>query len=180
MLPPTPEKGCADQLAIVELEGATYVTLKVSDPAAEETQTLLAAKYALATYADFVEDRYPHIAADLRTCFKLRNGVWYALKLFQLAVYDCAVAHGWHTEPANVGEKIALMHSELSEALEAARNDAPDDKLPARKGIEVELADCVIRVLDFAESQKLDVVGAMLEKHQFNLNRPYRHGGKKF
>jgi len=48
----------------------------------------------------------------------------------------------------NVGEMIALMHSELSEALEAHRKDLMDDKLPMYHGIDVELIDCIIRCMD--------------------------------
>lgn len=48
----------------------------------------------------------------------------------------------------NVGEMIALMHSELSEALEAHRKNLMDDKLPHMHGIDVELVDCIIRAMD--------------------------------
>ena len=61
----------------------------------------------------------------------------------------------WWLDPAtgkpkdrNVGEMIALMHSELSEALEAHRKNLMDDKLPHFHGIDVELVDCIIRAMD--------------------------------
>lgn len=88
----------------------------------------------------------------------------------------------WETFPdsdlpkANVGEKIALMHSELSEALEADRKQVQDDKIPQFSGLEVELADCIIRILDFAGAYKLDLAGALRAKMLYNLTRPYRHG----
>lgn len=101
---------------------------------------------------------------------------------------------GWYTDPAtgepikrNVGEVIALMHSELSEALEAYRRDLMDDKLPHRPGIEVEFADCIIRIMDTAAALGLDVAGAVIEKNRFNKERADHKlanrnapGGKKF
>lgn len=48
----------------------------------------------------------------------------------------------------NVGEAIALIHSELSEAYEALVNNSMDDKLPLVKGFAVELADAMIRICD--------------------------------
>ena len=71
----------------------------------------------------------------------------------------------------NQGELIALMHSELSEALEALRKDLMDDHLPHRKGIEVELADTVIRIMDFCGAFNLDLGGAIAEKLAYNANR---------
>jgi len=50
----------------------------------------------------------------------------------------------------NVGEMLCLIHSEISEAMEAHRKGLMDDKLPHRLGIEVELADACIRIFDLA------------------------------
>jgi len=73
------------------------------------------------------------------------------------------------------------MHSELSEALEGIRHDNPKDQhLPDFGNVEVELADCMIRILDFGHSRKLNVPGALLAKVAFNTTRPWKHGGKKF
>jgi hypothetical protein len=71
----------------------------------------------------------------------------------------------------NVGEMIALIHSELSEALEGHRKNLMDDKLKHRKCIEVELADAVIRIADMAEGLGLDLAGALYEKTLFNSTR---------
>lgn len=71
----------------------------------------------------------------------------------------------------NVPEMLCLVHSEISEALEAHRKDLMDDKLPHRKGIEVELADAIIRILDTSEGLGLDIAGAVQEKLEYNLTR---------
>lgn len=109
-------------------------------------------------------------------------------------VHKTATDAGWYQDPAtgepverNVGEVIALMHSELSEALEAYRRDLMDDKLTTRPGIEVEFADCIIRILDTAAAMKLDIAGAIVAKNRFNKERADHKlaarnapGGKKF
>jgi DNA polymerase-3 subunit epsilon len=77
----------------------------------------------------------------------------------------------------NDGEMIALMHSELSEALEAVRHgNPPDDKIPEFNGYEAELADCIIRIMDTAIARKLRVAEAIVAKMAFNEGRPYKHG----
>jgi NTP pyrophosphatase (non-canonical NTP hydrolase) len=87
----------------------------------------------------------------------------------------------------NVGELIALCHSELSEALEGHRKGLMDDKLPHRPMIEVELADCLIRIFDMAGGLGLDLGGAFVEKMVYNTQRSDHKrehrvlaGGKKY
>ena len=71
----------------------------------------------------------------------------------------------------NDGELICLMHSELSEALEGVRKNAMDDHLPSRPMVEVEMADTIIRILDYCAARGLDVGGAMVAKLEYNANR---------
>lgn len=91
-------------------------------------------------------------------------------------IHDQNVAKGFYDHDRSVSELIVLMHSELSEAIEADRKGLADDKLSHRSGLEVELADCVIRILDAAAYLKLDLEGAILEKLDYNKTRPYKHG----
>lgn len=79
----------------------------------------------------------------------------------------------------NVGELLMLINTELSEGMEAWRKNKMDDHLPNRSGLEVELADALIRILDMAAGLRLDLGGAFLEKLKYNKSRGHMHGGKK-
>jgi NTP pyrophosphatase (non-canonical NTP hydrolase) len=83
--------------------------------------------------------------------------------------HDCAVTHGFWEASENIGEKLALIHSEVSEALEAYRKDEPLDE---------ELADVMIRVADLAGWLKIDLSEAIINKMIFNETRPRLHGKK--
>jgi NTP pyrophosphatase (non-canonical NTP hydrolase) len=92
-------------------------------------------------------------------------------------VHFNAIEKGWWASERNKAELIALAHSELSEALEALREgDKMDDKLPNRFGCEVELADCIIRIMDMSNAWGMDLGGAIEEKIAFNKMREYKHG----
>lgn len=79
-------------------------------------------------------------------------------------------------ESDNTGEKIALMHSELSEALEADRKNLEAEHIPGFTGVEEELADVIIRILDFAGHHQLRLGEALSAKIAYNLTRPFKHG----
>lgn len=87
----------------------------------------------------------------------------------------------------NKGEQLMLIVSEVSEAMEGVRKDLMDDKLPHRKMEEVELADALIRIFDYACGHGLDLEGAYQEKMAYNRTRAdhkpenrMKPGGKKF
>lgn len=72
--------------------------------------------------------------------------------------------------------KIALIHSELGEMTEGVRKPHADEHCPEFTSEEVELADAVIRILDYAGAFDLRLAEAVLAKMEFNASRPYKHG----
>jgi NTP pyrophosphatase (non-canonical NTP hydrolase) len=100
----------------------------------------------------------------------------------QTEAYEISKEKGWHDQPERtVGEYIALMHSELSEALESYRID-PEARIymdhGKPEGIGIELADCVIRIMDFCQHYGIDLDVCIATKMAYNRTRPFRHGGK--
>lgn len=89
---------------------------------------------------------------------------------------------GFYDPPATFVEQLALVHSEVSEALEAYREHgflawARDDGKP--EGVASELADVVVRIADMCGAHGIDLEAALAQKMAFNATRSFRHGGKR-
>lgn len=96
-------------------------------------------------------------------------------------IHKIAVDHGWWDGDRSDGEVLALVHSEVSECLEALRVRNPQSQaIPAVSAAEEEIADVIIRLLDWSESKGWDISEALHLKMEYNRNRPYKHGGKAF
>lgn len=115
-------------------------------------------------------------------------------------IHENAVAHGWWEEERQLPEVLMLIVSELAEALEEARagdkmngriscmhyysgegyvSSTPTNCCKKPEGIVVEVADALIRILDWCGHEGIDIEGIVREKHEYNKTRPYKHG-KKF
>ena len=125
-----------------------------------------------------------------------RNNEKWAVHINLLAdtCFQNALDAGWHTDlgtgeliERNKAEMLMLIVSEVAEAMEGVRKDLKDDHLPERSMEEVELADTIIRIMDYAGRWGLDIGGAIIEKLEYNKNRADHkienrklNGGKKF
>lgn len=95
-------------------------------------------------------------------------------------VYDINVANGWDVakmgdfrgDVNKVAAKLCLVHSEISEALEAVRKGDFNN-------FAEELADALIRILDLAKGLDVDMDYVVARKNDKNKSRGYRHGGKR-
>lgn len=119
----------------------------------------------------------------------MRNG-WLAVA--QKRVAEVNFANGWFDGDRRFGEDIALLHSEVSEALEEYREHGLEDATqgeaqnlvngfvcPKPLGVGSELADVLVRLLDTCERTGIDLEFEFERKLQYNTTRGYKHGGKR-
>lgn len=132
-------------------------------------------EYEVIANFDPIEERFRYTLNDLSEDCHNRNLKWWQ---------DPKTGE---TINRNRGELLMLVVSEIAEAMEGERKDLMDDKLPHRKMAEVELADALIRIFDYAAGFGYDLGGALVEKQRYNANRKdHTHaarleaGGKKF
>lgn len=112
-----------------------------------------------------------------------------SLEQMQAEVFAVNERNGWHEDTRTFGEDIALLHSEVSEMLEAFRDHDLDDATmprldgtglpPKPEGVGSEAADVLIRLLDVCERYGIDLRTEYTRKIAFNKTRGYRHGGKR-
>lgn len=106
-----------------------------------------------------------------------------ALRDLQQECWQISEDHGWHDKSGTTfGDRIALIHSEASEALEAFRHTGQPQETwfdgDKPEGVPSELADVMIRVFDLCQIHGIDIADAIASKMAYNRTRPYRHGGK--
>ena len=106
------------------------------------------------------------------------------IKETQSLVYRTAQSKGWYTSPPDadkIGAQLALIHSEVSEALECLRERrmvtycGPDGK---PEGFEIELADAAIRIMNTMSWLGYDLETAIETKNKYNAKRERLHGNK--
>lgn len=117
-----------------------------------------------------------------------------ALKNLQQEIHSIAIEKGWYDEKRTPLEMHMLITTEIAEASEAVRRRLPPvcyydmvtqdwemgspENGEKPEGEAVELADALIRILDYAESKAWNMDDIVRMKIDYNKTRGYKHGGK--
>jgi len=106
-------------------------------------------------------------------------------------IHENAKAKGFYDGEKNVGEILCLIHSEVSEALEADmrnrytnRNSNPIESVDfntffvenVKNTFEDEMADIIIRTLDLCAYKGIDIHWHIRAKMRYNAGRENLHG----
>ena len=141
-----------------------------------------------------MKERHTLIVENFLENQELRRGYRIALNNLTELCHSISRDRGWtinletgREEPRDPFVMIGLMHTELSEAFEAVRKgDGEDKHIKNCSALEVELVDCLIRILDFLGEREADVGLILLKKQLFNIERSdhsleqrMKDGGKK-
>lgn len=111
-----------------------------------------------------------------------------ALAAAEESVFLVNQNNGWFEDERTVGDDIALLHSEVSEMLEAYRDGGLDDqtqqtadddlRIAKPEGFGSEAADVLVRLLDTCRRRGVDLAYEFERKLQYNGTRGHKHGGK--
>lgn len=104
-----------------------------------------------------------------------------ALPCLVQEAHGVARSKGWWANSRSVPELLALVHAEVSEALEAYRVRGLEswDENGKPEGVAAELGDVILRILDMCGGLNLDIGRALSRKLAYNRTRSHRHGGKR-
>lgn len=108
------------------------------------------------------------------------KGFWRRRDAIEAACFHVSPDLGFDARKAIDSQLRELIISEISEACEGDRKDLRDDKIPEFSMVEAELADAIIRIMDYSTARSLRVAEAVVAKMEHNKAREQMHGGKAF
>lgn len=143
----------------------------------ETIKEFLTERQARRGYLQHEEEQMMHLVSEIES---LRTS---QIASLVHAAHENAIDKGWYEEPRTFGDIIALLHSELSEAMEDYRDGRGIREIYYEGdkpcGIPIEFADVLIRIFDTCGHLGIDLEDAIKLKTAYNKTRPIRHGGKQ-
>lgn len=104
----------------------------------------------------------------------LKSGVEFSIKCdkFTITRNGFQQVTGYNIEGITENKPVYLDFEQVAAVVRVFADEKPE-------GIAVEMADCIIRILDWCGKEGIDIDRIISTKHEYNKSRPYRHGGKK-